>query len=112
MAIDLTRENNLVSWSRQGIDLQGVESAVALVQAAAAAAAASAAEAQAAAASAQSTTDLGATALAFVMCPGGATPDRPSARTDVAYVWFSPSPPSTAAGKMLPGVDFWCVLGI
>lgn len=46
------------------------------------------------------------------MCPGGATPDRPSARTDVAYVWFSPSPPSTAAGKMLPGVDFWCVLGI
>lgn len=112
MTVDLSRENNLVSWTRQGLDIQGVEDAVSLTAAAAAAASAYAADAQAAAAAVQSTNDLGTTALAFVMCPGGVTPDRPSARTDVAYIWFSPAPPSTAAGKMLPGVDFWCVLGI
>jgi hypothetical protein len=110
--VDLTRENNLVSWSRQGITLEGALEAVSTAEAAAAKAAASALEAQAAAAGAQSTNDLGATALAFVMCPAGVTPDRPSARTDIAYIWFSPSPPSTAAGKMLPGTDFWCVLDI
>lgn len=112
MAVDLTRNNNLTAWSRQGIDIQAVASAVALTEAAAATAAAHAAAAQAAAASAQSPAGLGATALAFVMCPNGVTPDRPTARIDVAYLWFSPSPPSTAAGKMMPGVDFWCVLNI
>lgn len=110
--VDLTRENNLMSWSRQGITIEGALEAVAVAQAAAAAAAASAVEAQNAAAGATSTNDLGSTALAFVMCPAGVTPNRPSPRTDVAYVWFSPSPPSTAAGKMLPGIDFWCVLDI
>lgn len=112
LPVDLSRENNLRSWSRQGISLETALEAVAIAQAAAASAAASAAEAQAAAAGASSTDDLGATALAFVMCPAGVTPFRPSPRTDVAYVWFSPSPPSTAAGKMLPGIDFWCVLDI
>lgn len=111
-AVDLTRENNLLSWSRQGITIEGALQAVAVAQAAAAAAAASAVEAHNAAQGVQSTIDLGSTALAFVMCPAGVTPNRPSARTDVAYIWFSPSPPSTAEGKMLPGVDFWCVLDI
>jgi len=112
VTVDLTRENNLVSWSRQGVTLEGALQAVAVAQTAAAAAAASALEAQTSAAGAQNTQDLGASALAFVMCPAGVTPARPSPRTDIAYIWFSPSPPSTAEGKMLPGVDFWCVLDI
>lgn len=86
--------------------------AMAVAQASAAAAAGSAQAAADAAASVRSTNDLGATALAFVMCPGGVTPDRPSPRLDVAYVWFSPSPPSTAAGKLIPGLDFWCVMDV
>lgn len=114
MAVDETRDNNLRSWIRQGLSLATFLLARDTATAAAASAAASAVEAQNAAANAVAGSDnsLGTDALARVFCPAGVTPNRPSTRPDVSYVFFSPSPPSTAAGKMMPGVDFWCVMDI
>lgn len=112
MAVDETRDNNLRSWIRQGLSLATFLLARDTATTAAAAAAASAAEAQRAAANATSDNTLGTDSLARVFCPGGVTPNRPTARPDVTYVFFSPSPPSTAAGKMMPGVDFWCVVDV
>lgn len=112
MAVDETRDNNLRSWLRQGISLATFLLARDTATAAAASAAASAAQAQVAAGNAVSDNTLGVDSLARVFCPGGVTPNRPTNRPDVSYLFFSPSPPSTAANKMLPGVDFWCVLDV
>lgn len=115
MAVDETRDNNLRNWIRQGVSLATFLLARDAAENAAASAAASALEAQNAAASALGViggNSLGPYAMARVFCPAGVTPDRPSDRPDVSFMFFSPSPPSTAAGKMMPGVDFWCVLDV